>query len=152
VKRKHDHESWADRQRRRPSAAERARYQQWLDERAASFDAAAKVLKIQHMMAMNVGKDKVPAPSPLWNGKQICVLIAIPMQEGVAAVWSPERGYESVKISERPDVARAFPEPAPIWDELVNITRRAFLPSAMVQIYRTHPVLQAIFNAAHPPA
>lgn len=42
-----------------------------------------------------------------------------------------------------------FPETdESLWAELAAVTRRAIIPGTFVQIYKTHPTLQALLNRA----
>lgn len=138
MKRAHDPERWADQQRNRRNPAEIRAYNGWLEAREAGFAEAAKVLKIQHMMAMNVGADKVPEVSSIWNGPQVRVKIAIRMPAYHAAVWTPDGGYELVSLDAHPDIANLFP---PSWEEITRVTRRAILPDVFVQLYEVHPTI-----------
>lgn len=64
----------------------------------------------------------------------------------ISGVWLDE-------AASVPDVARSypwgsFPDNPTIWGELAEITRRAVVPHAFVQIYTTSPLMAGLFNAA----
>lgn len=149
MKRATDAAKWADLRRRERYAPVNPRkgakpLKEWLAERDAGFAEAAKVLRIQHMMAASVGSEECPQPTDITSRKGLRLAICIRMPDETASVWSPERGYENVRISERRDISRAFPpvwDRGPVYNELAKITRRAFLPGMFVEIYQTNPMM-----------
>ena len=143
MKRRHDAERWGDRHRLGKYAPTNARkgakpLDVWRAEREAGFTEASKVLRVQHIMASDTVADKCPEPSTITSRNGLVLAICIRMPKNTASVWSPERGYENVEINQRPDVRRSLPMFWPggtIFDELVRITRRAFVPGVVAQIY-----------------
>jgi hypothetical protein len=111
-----------------------------------AFKSAAGVLRTMHRVATGDDRDPVPLwpknhqgqPRGQFEPRAICIELA----GNIAAVWSPKDGFTTVRLDLDLEVRSALALARSASAQLAAITRRAFMPSVMVQIYQTNPLLQ----------
>lgn len=135
----HAVKDWAEQQRQRPIIR--------AIEREALFEEASRTLTAMHAVAR--GKDGSGAVHAMRDRRSgNTSYIFAQMSDEAVMVWSPERGYRIARIEHHPAIKEKLFRAKVSFEELTRITRRAFLPQAIVQIYKITPTMKKLLNSA----